>query len=156
MENKVISSVHFELDINPAELTTAQEKGVRLIRSGGKMIPMFYKKAKAIENERMIDAKLKPLWDGNTVVNDGNTVVELFITYYFPHTKGTPRWKQLEETFMTQRPDADNLSKAIVDRMTHIGFFDDDSMVDFHFAKRRSPTPRIEIDIIVRQQYRKQ
>lgn len=122
---------------------------MRLIRSHGKMIPMFYKKAKAIANERMIDAALKPNFGGKTIRNDGDTAVYLGLTYYFPHPSGTPKWKRSETTFMTQRPDADNISKAVVDRMTEIGFWQDDSMVNFRFSKFRSSDPHIDVSITV-------
>ena len=122
---------------------------MRLVRSHGKMIPMFYKKAKAIANERMIDSALKPNFGGNTIRNDGDTAVCLELIYYFPHPSGTPKWKRTETTFMTQRPDADNISKALVDRMTAMGFWHDDSMVNFKFSKFRSPDPHIDVSITV-------
>jgi Holliday junction resolvase RusA-like endonuclease len=50
---------------------------------------------------------------------------------------------------MTQRPDADNLSKAIVDVMTRLGFWHDDSMVNFHFIKYRCSSPCILVEIKV-------
>ena len=137
----------FRLGINPADLTTAQEQGVRLIRSGGKMIPMFYKKARALQNEKFLDIALRPFRPKEPIRNDGDTAVELRIVYYFPHTSGTPKWKRDQVTFMTQRPDADNLSKAVVDCMTKAGFWDDDSMVNFNFAKYRSPNPCIRVEI---------
>ena len=139
----------FTLGINPAELTTAQEKGVRLIRSkSGKMIPMFYKKARSVQNEKLIDFALKP-YAGLGVKNDGDTAIDLEITYFFPHTSGTPKWKLDQLTFMTQRPDADNISKALVDRMTANRFWDDDSMVNFRFRKYRWKKPHIKVKIEV-------
>lgn len=142
-----VESRKFRLGINPADLTTAQEKGVRLIKCGGKTIPMFYKKARAIQNEKLISLALAPHRPKEPIRNDGDTAVELYLTYYFPHASGTPKWKRDQVTFMTQRPDADNLSKAVVDQMTKAGFWDDDSMVNFKFSKFRSPNPCIRVEI---------
>lgn len=155
MKFECIDEYGFRLDINPAVLTTAQEKGVRIIKMHGKMMPMFYKKAKAVQNEKLIDLALMAHRKHCCFIqNDGDTAVELIITYYFPHTSGTPKWKQSQLTFMTQRPDADNISKALVDRMTNAGFWHDDSMVNFTFKKFRSPDPHIGIKIKVWHQSR--
>lgn len=149
-----VKTVKFRLGIDPADLTTAQEKGVRIVRCGGKMIPMFYKKLRAIANEKMISIALLPYRPKEPIRNDGDTAIELRIAYLFPHTTGTPKWKREQVTFMTQRPDADNLSKSIVDQMTKAGFWDDDSMVNFNFSKYRSPNPCIRVEIKVWKQVR--
>ena len=94
-----------------------------------------------------LDIALRPFRPKEPIRNDGDTAVELRIVYYFPHPSGTPKWKRDQVTFMTQRPDADNLSKAVVDCMTKAGFWDDDSMVNFNFAKYRSPNPCIRVEI---------
>lgn len=148
-----VDSHKFTLDINPADLTTAQEKGVRILTIKGKPMPMFYKKAKAKQNEKMLETALKPHLI-ETIKNDGDTCVELYLRYCFPHASGTPKWKKNCLTFMTQRPDADNLSKAIVDVMTRLGFWHDDSMVNFHFIKYRCPSPHISVEIKVWKQER--
>ena len=45
----------FDIPIDPSVLTTAQEKGVRIVKGrNGKCFPSFFKKAKAVENERML------------------------------------------------------------------------------------------------------
>lgn len=145
----------FEMDINPSELSTAQHKGVRNIKRGGKYIPMFYKKASTLRDERRIDCNLKKhIGKTKRILNDGNTSVNLRVVYLFPHTSTTPKWKRDQLTFMTQRPDADNLSKTLVDRMTVCGFWEDDSMVNFNFVKFRSPKPCIKICIETWKQFR--
>ena len=36
--------IQFNLNVNPAELPTSQQKGVRIIKVHGRMMPMFYEK----------------------------------------------------------------------------------------------------------------
>ena len=50
---------------------------------------------------------------------------------------------------MTNRPDVDNISKAVIDCMTKCGFWEDDSQLALKLAKFRSQNPRIEIGIDV-------
>lgn len=142
-------TVSFTLDYNPANLSTAQEKGVRIVRSrSGKYFPTFYKKKKVAQNEadlKRLIQQAHPLVKYPTIINDGDTCVNLEIVYFFPHTSTTPQWKRNEITFMTQRPDADNISKTVVDCMTACGIWQDDSMVNFSFKKFRSPKAKIDI-----------
>lgn len=155
MRFELISKMAMTLDVNPAELSTAQEKGVRIIKVGGKYIPTFYKKAGIARTEKMLTDALKKhrhkFW---TLENDGDTAIELRVIYFFPHTSGTPKWKRDHVSFMTQRPDADNLSKSLLDCMTNLKFWSDDSMVYPFFSKYRSPHPCIRIQMFVWKQYR--
>lgn len=146
----------FRLDIDPSCLTTAQEKGVRIVKAkNGKMFPTFFKKKRSLENEKLISNELKKKIVGwKTVQNDGDTAVNLRIVYMFPHPSGTPKWRRSETTFMTQRPDADNVSKALVDCMTKAGLWEDDSMVNFNFSKYRAPDPHIIVIVSVWKQER--
>lgn len=145
----------FTLNINPTVLTTAQEKGVRIITSkSGRSFPTFYKKKRLIQNERLLEIALRPHLDHDTIMNDGDTAILLEIVYMFPYTTSTPKWKREGLAFMTQRPDADNISKSVVDCMTRIGFWADDSMVNFKFIKFRFSVPRIDIKYEVWKQSR--
>lgn len=153
MKFSVCSKQKFTLGINPAELSTAQEKGVRIIKTRGHTIPMFYKKAGMVKTERLLKAHLTGKRKG-TIKKDGNTAVELRLIYMFPHTSSAPKWMREQVTFMTERPDADNISKSVVDCMTELGFWEDDSMVFAHPAKYRAPHPCIKVEIIVWKQER--
>ena len=128
---------------------------MRIIKSkSGKMFPTFYKKSKVAQNEKDL-MKLLPFYKPKMIiVNDGDTCVDLDIAYMFPHSSSTPKWKQSEVTFMTQRPDADNISKTVVDCMTRCGYWQDDSMVNFRFKKFRAPKPEIRVSITVWKQYK--
>lgn len=109
---------------------------------------MFFKKEKVRKTEDAISVLLaveKNRLRIPTVRNDGDTAVKLRVVYFFGHVSGTPKWKREQVTFMTQRPDADNLSKSLVDCMTKCGYWDDDSMVNFEFSKYRAPHPGIMI-----------
>lgn len=145
----------FTIPYNPASLSTAQEKGVRIIKSkSGKMFPTFYKKSKVMQNERDL-MKILPFYKPSIdIVNDGDTCVDLEIAYMFPHASGTPKWKRDQITFMTQRPDADNISKSVVDCMTRCNYWQDDSMVNFRFKKYRSPNPCISVTVTVWKQFK--
>lgn len=141
----------FDLPIDPSVLTTAQEKGVRIIKGrNGKCFPSFFKKAKAVENERMlmdILPKFKPLED--PIKKSDRTFVQLSIIYYFPHTSSSPKWMKDCVAPMTSRPDVDNISKAMIDCMTKCGYWEDDSQLNLSLAKFRSPNPHINVSIRV-------
>lgn len=145
----------FSLGVNPSDLSTAQQKGVRTFTAkNGKTFVTFYKKKKVVRTENLLCALLKPHRPSVPIKNDGDTCVLLEIAYMFPHTAGSPKWKREGIAFMTQRPDVDNLSKSLVDCMTECGFWEDDSMVNEKFVKFRSPDPRIDISIEVWRQER--
>lgn len=148
MNFRMIDKRSFTLDINPATLSTAQQKGVRTFTAkNGKTFVSFYKKKKVVQTEEMLELLLRPHAPKVPTKNDGNTCVNIEIVYMFPHPSGTPKWKAEQLTFMTQRPDADNLSKSLVDCMTKCGFWEDDSMVNFDYKKFRNPRPRIDISL---------
>lgn len=137
----------FTLNIDPAVLTTAQE-GLRMrsIKSkSGKVFSMMYKSSLLKREEHMLLdllPKFKPAFC--PIKHDRNTMVNLYINYFYPHLKSEPNWMKEELMFMTSRPDGDNLSKPVVDCMVKSGYFEDDSYLSVKPNKWRSPHPRIE------------
>lgn len=99
------------LPINPADIPTAQEKGVRVVNG----IPMFYKKPPLLKFEKWMKDHLSNLLKlPNVRIPDGQAVY-LHITYLFPYPKSTPKSQLVDMIPMVQQPDGDNLSKAIID-----------------------------------------
>lgn len=144
------------LPVDPASLTTAQEKGVRIVKTkSGKMIPTFFKKKRAVENERLLTKALRPFAPKSPYSCEGwFEGLGLFITYFFPYTSSTPK-KIIGACNggmfvpMTQRPDVDNISKAVIDVMTKCGFFVDDSQIsELVLRKFRAVNPCIVISIV--------
>lgn len=141
----------FTLPIDPSVLTTAQEKGVRIVKGrNGKCFPAFFKKEKAVQNEKMLISVLSKFRPYDfPIVKTDSTVVNLSITYFFPHLSTTSEWKRKYRLPMTSRPDVDNISKAVIDCMTKCGYWEDDSQLSLRLVKFRCPTPRIEVGIEV-------
>lgn len=147
---RILSSISFNLDINPASLTTAQEKGVRIVKSkSGKMFPTFYKKKKSVENETLIMNLLKPFIPNHPLFGYDERILALVLTivYFFPHTSSARKSERDNITFMTNRPDVDNLSKAFIDCMTKCRFWSDDSCISLKEFKFRSPNPHMSVII---------
>lgn len=106
-----------EIPIDPADIPTAQEKGVRIVKVNGKHIPMFYKASALVKFEKRLSAFLAPaMADPKNRIPD-NTPVYLHITYLFGYPKSTPKSARRDLAPMTQRPDGDNLSKAVIDQL---------------------------------------
>ena len=61
-----------------------------------------------------------PLFDG---------AVKLTIEFNFAHNKATSKSKQLTKFPKVTRPDLDNMAKTVLDGLTKVGCFKDDSQV---------------------------
>jgi len=75
--------------------------------------------------------------------------IHLSVLWAYPWRKGEPQknrasgWKPCDT-----RPDCDNLCKMLLDCMTRLGYWTDDSIIfDLHFKKIYSDEPGIGIDI---------
>lgn len=74
--------------------------------------------------------------------------LKLSVKWLYPFRKAEPKKNRIEELPCTTRPDCDNLCKLLLDIMTRLGFWVDDSLIyDLHFIKCYSGNPRIEIKI---------
>lgn len=117
--------IQFNLNVNPADLPTAQQKGVRIIKVHGRMMPMFYEK----KNVKDAHILLKYSMERYKPKEPMHGPVTLSVEYLFPYPKGTPKYRQIEGAPMVQRPDVDNIQKLLQDVMTEMGFWDDDSQI---------------------------
>ena len=138
-----------ELNIDPATLATAQQKGIRVVNGRA----MVYTKAHVRQAEKTLRNAFREL-RGDFFVPKPNAV-RITVDYHFPHPKGTPKSVASRFSIMVERPDADNLTKGLVDAMSpkyekskktkklilvSKGYFDDDSQV-FFGGVRKLRTP---------------
>lgn len=137
--------IQFNLNVNPAELSTAQEKGVRIVKIHGKAIPMFYEKAKAKKGRAMLMSALSKFKPKEPM----HGPITLSVEYLFSYPKGTPKCRMLDDAPMVQRPDVDNLQKMFQDVLTKMGFWDDDSQIwKLTLSKKRTvKEPMIKVSI---------
>lgn len=101
----------FCLPIDPSTIPTAQHKGVRVVHG----VPMFYKTKALTDFEKRLEGALAPFYP-KFRADDGNPV-SLYIAYLFPYPKSTPKRDRVDMAYMTQRPDGDNISKAVIDAL---------------------------------------
>lgn len=74
--------------------------------------------------------------------------IRLEVKWVYPFRKTEPKKNRIEGLPCTTRPDCDNLCKLLLDIMTRLGFWVDDSIIyDLHFTKVYSDNPHIEINI---------
>lgn len=74
--------------------------------------------------------------------------IKLSVKWLYPFRKAEPNKNRIEELPCVTRPDCDNLCKLLLDIMTRLGFWTDDSIIyNLEFTKAYSENPRIEINI---------
>lgn len=113
---------HFILRFATMPKGTAQER-----QFNGKS-RICYKSKTLLETERLYRAQLIPHKPEKPVEG----AVRLLIVLYFD--KKSP--KKLWGKFKITRPDIDNFCKALIDQMTKVGFWIDDSQIaDYHVKK---------------------
>lgn len=70
---------------------------------------------------------------------------------YFPIPKSTGKKKAQDmldgKISHTKKPDCDNVTKAVLDALNGIAFYDDSQVTDLIVLKRYSDKPRVEITI---------
>ena len=105
----------FYLHFDTMPTTTAQQKGVRIVK--GK--PMFYERAEVKTARQMFTLELKP----HAPEKPSDKPIKLTVWFAFD-TKNKKLWGQYKPT----RPDTDNSLKLLKDCMSGL-FFKDDSQV---------------------------
>lgn len=117
------------LKIDPAELPTAQQKGVRVVRGR----PMFFEKSEVTKaRARLIEALLEADTGERPKPCDAWGV---FITYFYK-----PKSMKMEQAGLPKstRPDVDNLTKLVLDAITDAGIaWDDDAQATTVCASKR-------------------
>ena len=114
--------LEFMIDCVPPT-ATAQQKGAFVL--GGRV--RFYTKAKVRQAENLLAALLKPYVPPEPFAQP----VSLYVRWTFPYRKSerkgvTNAGKPVPHT---SRPDLDNLEKSLLDVMTALRFWTDDSLV---------------------------
>ena len=148
--------VKLEIPIDPSLLATAQQKGIRVVNGH----PVVYTKAHVREAEERCRLELKRVRGGFFVPKPD--VARVSVDFHFPYPSGTPKKDASQFSYMTQRPDADNLLKGLLDAMSpkykkvngrlvlvSRGYWDDDSQVCLGSVRKlRTPNkPKIVLTI---------
>jgi len=133
--------MRFRLDVVPTT-TTAQHKGVFV--ANGRV--RFYTKAEVRRAESVLAALLAP----HRPAQPFAVPLYVEIGWTFPYRKSERRSVVRSGASIPHdtRPDLDNLEKSMLDVLTRMGFWLDDSLVAVkRTSKRRGPRPGIDIAI---------
>jgi Holliday junction resolvase RusA-like endonuclease len=133
--------IRVKLNITPPT-ATAQQKGAT-IRNG---FIHFYKKDKVKDAEDFLELLLKPHAPAEPI--SGPVYVQ--VRWCFPYRKSEPErvTRSGKEIPHTKRPDLDNLEKNLLDVLTRLKFWTDDSRVfSKSTAKFWGPEPYLAIAI---------
>jgi Holliday junction resolvase RusA-like endonuclease len=134
--------LHMTLDVVP----TPQGRARHAVINGK---AMTYKSKRQKDNERELELamlKFKPQ-------EHATRAIEIFVTAYMPIPSSAPkneRGAMLGEYVPhIKKPDLDNMLKNILDAMTRLGFWCDDSQVARIVAEKRySACPRWEVRVV--------
>lgn len=138
-----MNSFFVYVDMSPAEICTAQQKGERVI---GKYIQHYtkpeVKRSKAAIRQAIADAaafrRTRMCFKGKVI--DGKMIsvpcfmetfidcpIRLAVDYYYPVNR--PKKYMGKVLWRTKRPDLDNLTKSIMDCLTDMELWADDAQV---------------------------
>ena len=121
------------IEFNAYGIPKAQPRAKACIR--GKRAGV-YDPGTADDWKSIVRAAAKEVWNG--VPFDGP--VRVWLQFYMPRPKshfGKNGLKQSAPTFVTTKPDLDNLEKSILDALTNLGMWRDDSQVVFVAKEKR-------------------
>lgn len=128
------NEVKIILAVDPSQLSTAQEKGVFVDKSGR---PHFFTKPKQRREEQTYQAALAPY--AHHTQKWGEVPVELDVKFFFSYPTSTPKKHLHKIAPHNTRPDGDNLLKNLADALTKVNFWKDDSFINtYHIYKRRT------------------
>lgn len=109
--------VEFFFPLDEIPRTSAQEKGVRIVRGR----PMFYTKGKVQEVAKLYDFMINQNRPKRKLAGAVRVKVLFYYPVKKPHKNGEPK---------ITRPDVDNMAKLLIDRVTKSGaFWEDDSQI---------------------------
>lgn len=77
------------------------------------------------------------------------SAVELHVRWVYPYRKSEPKKNRKAPLPCITRPDADNLLKGLLDAMTKVGFFKDDSVI-FRISFEKFFSENSGIGVIIR------
>lgn len=132
----------FFIPMEKVPTVTAQEKKVRIVKRGGKNIPIFYDTDRIKKAKDLFRKKLAPYVPEHRIEK---RPIHLYVEWLFPLTKTAS-----EGDYKITRPDTDNLQKMLKDVMTELGFWKDDALVCMEtIEKRYSVDSGVYISIVV-------
>ena len=125
----------FYLDGDPP-VTTAQQKGIRILRSKstGKLVPLHFQKDKTAEAEAWFVSRIAPHAPpkGTKYFPEG-IALRLEVVFVFDWRKADRKLRLkgglAECVWKLTKPDASNMTKLVADILTEAGFWDDDAQV---------------------------
>lgn len=85
------------------------------------------------------------------LTNHGISTADLYvkIEFYMPIPKSMSKADRIKamagEIFPAKRPDIDNLTKAVLDALNEVAYWDDKQIVKMRLEKKYSDVPRIDI-----------
>ena len=129
------------LDIVPPK-ATAQQKGA-FVRNGK---IRFFEKAKVKSAREILYASLYPFKPAEAI----NGIITLKVLYFFPYRKAEKKSVVKNNVIIphTVRPDLDNLEKLLLDVMTSLQFWHDDSQICAKWTEKHfAPQGKIVIEI---------
>jgi Holliday junction resolvase RusA-like endonuclease len=131
----------FTLNIEPPK-ATAQQKGAFVC--GGKI--RFFEKSKVKSAREILYSALLPYKPNQTIEKAVNLTVKFFFTYRKSEKKSITKNNLIVPHVV--RPDLDNLEKLLLDVMTSMQFWKDDSQVCVKWTEKHfAPQGKIEIEI---------
>jgi Holliday junction resolvase RusA-like endonuclease len=103
-------TIEVTLQIDPRQLRTAQQKGVRVANIGGRNVVMHYVKPEIQRAHRILVGQLSHL---GTRMDDGRSPWLYEVMYVYGTTD-----KKLYGKLKVTRPDGDNITKGLLDAIT--------------------------------------
>lgn len=97
---------------------TAQQKGIRIVKKGGKQFPMHYEKAKLKDTREEYMHNLRRFAPRAPILGPVGIRIKFHI-----------KTKAKQSGYKPTRPDLDNMEKLLLDCMTQAGFWEDDSQI---------------------------
>ena len=131
----------FTLNIEPPK-ATAQQKGAFICNNKIR----FFEKSKVKSAREILYSALLPFRPSETLKGPVNLKVKFFFTYRKSEKKSITKNNLIVPHIV--RPDLDNLEKLLLDVMTAMQFWKDDSQVCVKWTEKHfAPKGKIEIEI---------
>lgn len=130
--------ISFFIPMDKIPTATLQQKKAAYVK--GHL--MMYEPQNVKDAKRTFELALKP----HRLKNPINGPLALYIRWNFPIKD-----KKKQNTWKESRPDLDNMEKIIIDRMTALGFWNDDSQIVSLCGEKVYVSPKdggIQIDIV--------
>lgn len=128
-----VMSTQFFLSLDPPT-ATAQMKGERIAYKGGKPFVIHYKKKPQLEAEKLFKMLLNPNRPRRPLTGAVRVSCDWFFSFRKSEKKGVT--SHFSAVPKTTKPDAGNSNKMLIDCMTDLGFWNDDSQIFDETARK--------------------